>query len=1147
MLKYLFSKAFAMFAFVALTAACTFGQAVNNAQIHGVITDPGGGAIIGAQVKVTQVDTGATRTTQSIAGGVYELPDLPVGPYVLEISANGFQLYMQKGIILQVGQDAQVNIPLQLGTVSEKMVVQADTAMVETRETAVSAVLDQRRIVDLPLDGRQVTDLVTLSGAATTPTNIPNNDLISTKNYGNGVGVSSVAISVAGGQVNGTNYLLDGGDNNDMFSDVNLPFPFPDAIQEFSVQTSTASARYGVHPGATVNIVTKSGTNDFHGDVFEFIRNNAVNAAPYFEQQGGIDSLKRNQFGGTLGGPILKNKLMFFAGYQGTIYDQASATNIAHVPTAAALAGDFSGLAACANEKLKAPFFNAADQLNPGFTFNQQALNLLALVPAPDSATDPCGTVHFAISNNYTENQGLGRVDWTVSSKQFLFVRYFISDYTNPPVYDGKNILTSTKAGELARSQSATIGHVYSISPTLVNSIHLTGTRLAIFRGSASNLPNFDTFGVNIPNPIAASLVASITGYFNVANGTATPGHFNRNVYQAADDMDWTKGRHAITFGVDLIHSRLNELSNQLTNGQFTFSGDVTGDGLADLLLGLPKTFNQGNPEAENWRQTYWGLYAQDSFKATRKLTLNVGIRWEPYFPAHDADHRGSLFSDSAYQSATISTVFPSAPPGLFFCGDSQTSCSYVNSHKADFSPRVGVAWDPRGKGRETVRAGYAIFYDNPEVFFFDRFADNAPFGSSISLNEPAGGFTNPYQGQTVPQFPTPFPNSTNATFFTNGVYINIPDNLKPTYTQTWNLSLERQVGANWLFSVSYLGNKTTHIWGGYAADAPVLTGPAVASTDPRCTKTTLLVSCTTNEAARQFLTLQNVMFTPVGQTKAVNAGTYFSSLSQAFDGSNSEYNGILFSANHRFSGHFTLLANYAYSHCISEYDFEGELASGGRLVAGTNAAGTGPDSLAEERGNCSFDRRQVANASLIATSPMFAGALARRFLGSWELSALGKYQTGSYFTILSAVDNSLTKIGNDRADAVSGVSTTSGTCPNGIRVGDPMCWFNTAAFTTNALGTFGDTGRNSVLGPSYFTINTAVSREFPIKERVRFDLRVEVFNLLNHPIFLNPGVAGESNLTANGNQVGKTNFGQITATLQDSQRIFQAAAKITF
>ena len=1147
MMKNRFPKIFAMLAIVTLTAMCAFGQAVNNAQIHGLVTDPKGGAVTGAQIKATQVDTGAVRSTLTEPSGGYNLPDLPVGPYQLEVTMTGFQGYVQKGIILQVGQDVQINVSLKLGTVSEKMVIEADTVMLETRETSVSAVLDQRRIVELPLDGRQITQLVTLSGAATTPTNIPNNDLISTKNYGNGVGVSSVAISVAGGQVNGTNYILDGGDNNDMFSDVNLPFPFPDAIQEFSVQTSTASARYGVHPGATVSIVTKSGTNDFHGDVFEFIRNNAVNAAPYFEQEGGVDSLKRNQYGGTLGGPIVMDKLMFFLGYQGTKYNQASATNTAQVPTAAALAGNFSGLATCAKEKLKAPYFNSSGQLNSGFTFNQQALNLLALIPPPDSSTDPCGTVHFAIPNNYVEDQGLGRVDWTLSSKQFLFARYFISNYSNPPVYDGKDILTATKAGELARSQSLTLGDVYSISPTLVNSIHLTGTRLGLFRGSASNLPNFQTFGVNIPNPIANSLVASVSGYFNIANGTATPGHFNRNVLQAADDVDWAKGKHTLAFGVDFIDSRLNELSNQITNGQFAFSGDITGDGLADFLLGLPKTFNQGNPEAENWQQTYWGLYAQDSYKAKRNLTLNAGLRWEPFSPAHDAFHRGSFFSDAAFQAGTISTVFPTAPPGLFFCHDVQTPCSYVNGHKADFSPRVGFAWDPRGKGRETVRAGYAIFYDNPEVFFFDRFADNSPFGSSISLNAPSGGFTNPYQGQTVPQFPTPFPTGSNATFFANGVYINIPQNLKPTYTQSWNLSVERQVGANWLFTVTYLGSKTTHIWGGYAADAPVLTGPAVASTDPRCTKTTLLVSCTTNEAVRQFLTLQNVMFVPAGQTKAVNAGSFFSTISQATDDSNSEYNGVLFSANHRFSSHFTLLANYTYSHCISEYDFEGELASGGRLVGGTNATGTGPDSLAEERANCSFDRRQVANASLVATSPTFAGALTRRLLSNWELAALGEYQTGSYFTVLSAVDNSLTKIGNDRADAVAGVSPTSGTCSNGFHVGDPKCWFNTTAFTANGLGTFGDTGRNSVLGPDYFTIDTAVTRAFPIKERVSLDLRFEVFNLLNHPIFLNPGVAGESNLTANGNQVGKTNFGQITATLQDSQRILQAAVKITF
>ncbi|MGH9824265.1 MAG: carboxypeptidase regulatory-like domain-containing protein, partial [Blastocatellia bacterium] len=448
--------------FLMLSATSGYAQAVNFAQIHGRVTDSGGAAINGAQIKLTQTSTGLVRTVKSDSDGGYSLPSLPVGPYELEVAATGFQSYVQKGIILQVGEDPQINITLPVGTVSEKVEVSADAQMVETRETSVSTVIDQRRIVDLPLDGRQATQLVLLSGAAANPS-LSNNDLISTKNYANGTGSSSVAISVAGGQETSTNYVLDGGDNNDAFSNVNLPFPFPDAIQEFSVQTSTLTARYGLHSGAVVNVVTKSGSNGFHGDAFEFLRNGAVNAKHFFTPPGrNDDTLKRNQFGGTLGGPILKDRLLFFGGYQGTRNREAPPTTTVVVPTAAALAGDFSGLesGACQasgaartikDPQTKKPFPN--DFVNPN-RFNPQALALLKFVPV---SSDPCGKLLFGIPTTGDEDQIVGRVDWLHSQKQTIFGRYFYTNFSDPAIFDGKNILTSIKAGQLSRDQSLAI------------------------------------------------------------------------------------------------------------------------------------------------------------------------------------------------------------------------------------------------------------------------------------------------------------------------------------------------------------------------------------------------------------------------------------------------------------------------------------------------------------------------------------------------------------------------------------------------------------------------------------------------------------------------------------------------------------------
>src|SRR5712691_10904710 len=311
-------------------------QAVSNAAIHGVVSDPTGAFIPLAQIKATQTDTGQVLSTVTGSDGSYLLPNLPVGPYSVEATAQGFNGYLQSGLVLQVGTNVQVNIKMQLGSTTQEMRVSANAEMVETQDTSISQVIDQRRIVDLPLNGRQATDLILLSGGAAIPPNAASR-VITTHDY-----PTSVGVSVSGGQINGNNYLLDGGDHNDTHSNVNLPFPFPAALQEFSVQTSGVSARYGLHPGAVVNAVTKSGSNQFHGGLFEFVRNGAFNARNFFAPT--QDSLRRNQFGGTIGGPIRKNRLFLFNGFQATRTRTAPPQTISFVPTQAALSGDFSTL-----------------------------------------------------------------------------------------------------------------------------------------------------------------------------------------------------------------------------------------------------------------------------------------------------------------------------------------------------------------------------------------------------------------------------------------------------------------------------------------------------------------------------------------------------------------------------------------------------------------------------------------------------------------------------------------------------------------------------------------------------------------------------------------------------------------------------------
>ena len=322
---------------VMVTLLCSahtiYAQAVANAQIHGIVQDASGAVVPNAQIKATQVETGRVETTISSSEGLYSFPNLPVGEYKIEATASAFKSYAQSNIVLQVGNNVQINIALEVGSASDHVEVSADAAMVQTQDTAISQVIDQRRIVDLPLNGRQATDLILLSGGAAQPPN--STRVITTHDYPTAVG-----ISVAGGQINGNNYLLDGADHNDSHSNVNLPFPFPDALQEFNVQTSGISARYGLHPGSVVNVVTKSGTNSFHGNLFEFVRNGDFNARNFFATA--QDSLHRNQFGGTIGGPIRRNKIFLFSGFQATRERTAPPQQIATLPTAAVLSGDFS-------------------------------------------------------------------------------------------------------------------------------------------------------------------------------------------------------------------------------------------------------------------------------------------------------------------------------------------------------------------------------------------------------------------------------------------------------------------------------------------------------------------------------------------------------------------------------------------------------------------------------------------------------------------------------------------------------------------------------------------------------------------------------------------------------------------------------------
>src|SRR5438067_2025249 len=492
---------------LALVATGTaWAQAVAGSQLSGVVRDTSGGAIPGAEVTVAKTDTGMTRTVFTGADGAYALPNLPGGPYQLKVVLQGFNTYVRDGIVLQVGSSPELNVTLSVGAISEQVTVTADTSMVETKNTGVGQVIDNQRIMEIPLNGRQVTELIFTSGLATSA---PAGDLNTNKNF------PTVTISVAGGQANGITYIMDGGTHNDPFNNLNLPTPGPDALQEFKVETSALPARYGHHASSAVNLITKSGTNQFHGSAADFIRDYHFNARNFFAPT--RDSLRRNQFGGTLGGPIARNKAFFFGSYQGKVERTTPAETLSFAPTQAMRNGDFSAFAspACNGRQitLAAPFAN--NQIDPS-RFNPVAVALLKYVPAP---TDPCGQLRYGIPNNNTEHEALGKVDYNLSPKQTMLARYMFARYENPATFDGKNVLTLSRTGQTNLVHSIVFGHNYIVSANTLNSLHVTYNRTLNDRP----LPPYFTatdLGSRIVSPLAGYVGISVTGSgFSVGSG----------------------------------------------------------------------------------------------------------------------------------------------------------------------------------------------------------------------------------------------------------------------------------------------------------------------------------------------------------------------------------------------------------------------------------------------------------------------------------------------------------------------------------------------------------------------------------------------------------------------------------------------------
>jgi len=1060
------------------------------------VKDQTGAILPSAEVTVTQTDTGATRSVITNENGAYVLASLPIGPYRLEVALPGFRTYVQTGIILQVNSNPVINAVLQIGQVTEQVQVAADAALVETRSTGVGQVIDNQRVLELPLNGRQATELIFLSGMATPSSGAGLNSRV--RNY------PTTEVVIAGGLSNGMTYLLDGGTHNDGYNNLNLPLPFPDALQEFKVETSALPAQYGHHSAAAINAVTKAGTNEIHGDLFEFLRNGYFNARNTFAAA--RDNLKRNQFGGTLGGPIIKNKLFFFAGQQTTIERSTPGQVITFIPTAQMLGGDFTTItsAQCNTTgavSLRAPFTN--NRIDPS-QFSPVALNILKQ-PGFPTTTNPCGEIRFGRRAGSNEYSTLGRMDYQMSPKHSVFGRYMMAIYDQPSDFEAQNLLALSNAALAFRVHSFVLGDTYLIGNSTVSNFRATVNRAKIPKSSPQYFDPNDV-GVNMHVYVPDFMRLAITGGFSIAGTGATPSKYNTTGFQFAEDISLIRGGHQIGYGANWIHTEVNGVSQLNASGPFTFNGQITGLGLADFMVGRPSALTQGTESLAYFRLNYMGYYIQDAWRAASRLTVNAGLRWEPSLAPYSKNSYVMHFDPAAFASGAKSAVYTNAPAGLTFPGDAGFPGNHVGHDRwSNFAPRLGLAWDPQGNGRLSVRAAYGIFYDLPALNYYIGFAQSPPFGNNVTIQNPAS-FANPWQGFAGGN---PFPRvlTKDSTFITFGGYENMPVDTKTTYSQQWNLSLQKQLGMDWLVSTNYVGTSIIHLWGGNQINPAVFLGLG-SCTLPGQTATIPVCSTTGNVNNRRKLNVQN----PV-------QGQFFGTVSQLDDSATGSYNGLVISVQRRRAKGMTVQGNYTWSHCISD------LANAELAVAGQNY--TIPDNRGYDRANCpTSDRRHVFNLSTVYETPKFSSTTMRTLASGWQLSGIVRLRTGQYLSVTSGLDQALTGQANQRAVQV---------------LADPYHpdksldhYLNPAAFAQPAFGTYASTGANNIEGPGLIQIDMGVTRTFKVGERQSVQFRAESFNLPNHVNPMNPTTA-----------YNNASFGRILAA--ENPRIIQFALKYVF
>ncbi len=1090
-------------AITSMTSIATYAQ-VTSAQLDGKVEDASGALIAHAQVTATNTATNLVQTVTANDSGEYHFSSLPPGPYKLAVTAAGFAQSVSTGIVLTVGQSATLPVQLVIGADTQSTTVNASTAMINSTTAEISTVIGERSVKELPLNGRDPSSLVFLSAGVTNELQSQASTLPTSNSFPTESGASA-----GGGRQGSTWYLLDGVSNMDTFALLAAPFPNADATQEFRVITNNFDARYGFAPSAVVSIQTKSGTNDFHGGAFEFLRNNVLNASNYFS--GAVDQLKRNQFGGYVGGPILKDKLFFFTNYQGTRNSYNSSTNVTFTPTQAMLNGDFSAVAA---GNLTGPL--AASAFNPGTQqvnvakFSPGALALAKLLPLGQvAATGQTNVAEPAVKASYDENTS--RLDGNINDRQRLFLRSFLYNYSQPGATVPGNILAGTN-GQNGTYLNLVVGHTWTLTPSLVNSATLSWAELNYATGTverdASGQPVCLSRYIAVNDPAGSCYISALTAFsgnvnyggglgFNAFNGS--PNDTHRRYWWFTDTVTKSAGKHTITTGADIMHRYGSEFYGGATNPNVNINGQYTGFPLLDFLLGDVATFSQGAGESGSESGWMIGIYGQDQWKVAQNVTVTAGLRWDPNIALAIKNGRGA-----AFRPGQQSTRYPGAPEGLVFPGDQGVGQGLMPTTYGYFEPRIGIAWQPRAT--TSVRAGLGLFTTPLEDAFYNRAWDAAPFAPSYTLNGVFQTNSNvpikldtPWLALAATGGTSPFPPFANPTTvpaanvsFATFTPVSLPgvfaSNFKLGITQSWNLSVEQQFTSRLAAHFAYVASQSYHQATTVEQNPTLLTAPAVT---PR-------------------------PFYP-----------QFGSIIQVQDGATAAYQSLQAGFEQRLNHGLQVQSNFTLSRTTDV---------GGSGDPSFESSVSDPFDIGHDKGDSSLNYPIVWVTNGIYEAPELRGhnAIVKNLLGGWELSALYTLQSGPPFTVNggNGNNNSGFSIGQDRADLTGK--------PILVRQGSKSQWlnqyFSTDAFMQNAAGTPGNSEKFLLQEAPISTMDAAVMKNWDYRERYKLQFRWEAFNALNHPSFGQP----DSNPS-------DSNFGQITNIGVIAPRVMQGALKLTF